>query len=113
LRVFNAVKGEKQAAGTRSALLGRSVGGEEVFDREQFLGADQGDNALMSGSFGHQGELVAGVLADADAGLAKGGDQALQAEVFALAGDQNVVKTAPAGLESLFDRVYSVQHFHK
>jgi hypothetical protein len=112
LRVFNAVKGQQQAAGTCCVLLGMAVGGEEVFDGEQFLGADESDNALMSRGFGHQGELVAGVLADADAGLAKGGDQALQAEVFALAGDQNVVKTAPAGLESLLDRVYSVQHFH-
>jgi uncharacterized protein YdeI (YjbR/CyaY-like superfamily) len=89
------------------------VGGEQVFDRKQFLSPDEGDNALMSRGFGHQSELVAGVLADADAGLAKCSNEALESEVFSLAGDDNVVKTAPAGLESLFDRVNSVQHFHK
>ena len=113
MRVFNAVEGEQQTAGACCVLLGMVVGGEQVFDRKQFLRSNEGNNALMSRGFGHQSELVAGVLADANAGLAKCSNEALQSEVFTLAGDDNMVKTAPAGLESLFDRVYSVQHFHK
>jgi hypothetical protein len=44
LGVFYAVEGEQQAAGT--GLAGR---GEEVFDGEELLRADQGDYALMGG----------------------------------------------------------------
>jgi hypothetical protein len=57
--------------------------------------------------------LFAGFLADTDAGLTKGGHQAFQPLVFALAGDEHVVKATPAGLERLLDRMHAVQNFHK
>jgi hypothetical protein len=49
---------------------------------------------------------------DADTGLTEGSDELFETQVVALAGDKDVVKTAAASLESLFDRVYSVQDFH-
>ena len=88
------------------------AGGEEVFDGEEFLGADESDNSLMGGGFGDKGELVAGFLADADAGLAEGGDELVDAEIVAFAGYEDVVKAAAAGLEGFFDRVHAVENFH-
>ena len=108
LRVFNAVEREKEAAGG-----GGLAGGEEVFDGEEFLGADEGHDALMGGGFGEEGELLAGVLADADAGLAEGVDELFQAKIVAFAGDQNVIEAAAAGLEGFFDRVHAVENFHE
>jgi hypothetical protein len=61
--------------------------------------------------------LVAGFLADTDAGLAKGGDETLETEILTLleafAGYQNVVKATPAGLKGFFHRVHAVQNFHE
>jgi hypothetical protein len=61
----------------------------------------------------HLGELFAGFLADADAGLAAKGDQAFEALVLALAGDDDLVEAALASLESLLNRVHAVQNFHE
>jgi hypothetical protein len=62
----------------------------------------------MGGSFCHHRQLLAGFLADTDAGLAKGGDEALQTKILSFAGYQHVVKATPAGLESFFYRVHAV-----
>jgi len=106
LRVFNAVESEKQAG--RTGDYGRV----KVFEGEEILGANEGYDALVSGSFGEQGQLLARLLADADTGVAAEGDEALQALVVALAGDENVVEAAAAGLEGFLDRMQAVENFH-
>jgi len=112
LRVFDAVQGEDEAV----CLHCRWIGGEEVFDGEEFLGADEGDYALVSRGLGELGKLLAGFLPDADAGLAGGGNEALEAETFALfealAGDEDLVEAAAAGLQGFFNRVHAVEDFH-
>ena len=108
LRVFNAVEGEQQAGRAREGRLGR----EEVFEGEEFLGADHGNDALMRGGLGAEGELVAGLGVDADAELAAEGDELDETSILALAGHEHVVKMAAAGAQSLFDRVQAVQEFH-
>jgi hypothetical protein len=107
LRIFNAVEGEEKA--------GRAgdCGGEEVFDGEKLLGADEGYYALVSGSLSELGQLLAGFLEDTHAGFAAKGDEALQALVVAFAGHQNVIKAAASGLEGFFDRMQAVENFHK
>lgn len=111
LRVFDAVEGEQQTV--RACFCGGWAGREQVFDGEEFLRADQGDYTLVSGSFGQLSELVAGFLADADAGLTEGGYEVFEALVFAFAGYKHVVEASPAGLERLFHRVHAVQNFHE
>jgi hypothetical protein len=71
----------------------------------------------MGRRFGKQGELLARFLADADAGLTGGRDEAFQAEALALfealAGDEDVIKAAAASLEGFFNRVHAVENFHE
>jgi hypothetical protein len=71
----------------------------------------------MGGGFGHYRELLAGFLANADAGLAEGGDKALQTQILtmlqAFAGYKHMVKATPAGFERFFHRVHAVQNFHE
>jgi predicted RecA/RadA family phage recombinase len=76
---------------------------KKVFDGEKPLGADEGHDALVSGSLGELGQLLAGFLEDTHAGRAAEGDEAFDAGIFTLAGHENVIKTAAAGLEGLFD----------
>jgi hypothetical protein len=109
LRVFDSVEGEEQAA---AGGVGR-VGSEEVLNGEEFLGANHGDDALVRGGLGEEGELLTGILAHADAGLAKCRDQPFEAEIFAFAGDDDVVKAAATSLESFFHRVHAVENFHR
>ena len=106
LRIFDAIEREEQA---RLRWIGR---GEEVFDGQGFLRADEGDDALVGGGSGEMREMVAGLLADADAGLFAIGDEAREAFVVALGGDNDVIEAAPAGLESLGNRVHAVENFH-
>jgi hypothetical protein len=40
-------------------------------------------------------------------------DEALDAAVAALAGDEDAIESAAAGLHSFLDRVQSVENFHK
>ena len=86
---------------------------EEVFECEEFLRADQSDDALVRFGLGAEGKLFAGLGADADAELAAERDKLLKPGVVALAGHQHVVKTAAAGAQSLLDRVQAVQNFHE
>jgi hypothetical protein len=109
LRVFNAVEGEDEAAGAGK----RWIGGEQVFDGEEFLGADESNDALMRWSFGEEGELLARLDAGADAGFAAESDDAVEAGVVAFARKQNVVETAPAGSERFLDGMHPVQNFHE
>jgi hypothetical protein len=107
LRVFNAIKGEEEA---------RCAGGgglEEVFDGEDFLGADHGDHTLVAFGLGHHRQLLAGLLTDADASLAAEIDEALKAIVLPFASHQNVVKAALACLEGFFDRMQAIENFHE
>ncbi len=55
------------------------------------------------------GELLARLGADADSGLATGGDEALQALVVAFASYQNLVESALPCPECFFDRVQPVE----
>ena len=73
---------------------------------------DQGHDALVSGGLGELGQLLAGFLADANAGLAAEGDEAGDAGIFTLAGHENVVKAAMPSLEGFFDWMQPVQNFH-
>jgi hypothetical protein len=59
----------------------------------------------VSGSLGQLGQLLARFLSNADAGLAAEGHEALDAGIVALAGHEDVVKTAASGLEGFFDRM--------
>ncbi len=88
------------------------IGREEIFEGEELLRADERDDALVGGSFGGERELLARLLKDADAGLAALGDEAVEAVVVALAGDEDVVEAAAAGLESFLDRMQAVENFH-
>jgi hypothetical protein len=66
----------------------------------------------MRGSFGGNGKLFAGLLENADAGLAAQGDKLFEARVMPLAGYEHVVKTPLSGFQSLFHRVQAVKNFH-
>ena len=67
----------------------------------------------MRGSFGDGGELIARFGANEDAGLAELVDKALEAVVLALAGNQDMIEAAAAGLESFFNRMQAVEDFHE
>ena len=103
LRVFDAVEREDQAG---------SGTGEEVFEVEEFAGADDGDDALMGRGMGEAGELFAGLEAETDVVLAAGVDDALEPLVVTLAGDADVVEFAAAGAQSLLDGMQAVQNLH-
>jgi hypothetical protein len=94
LGVFNAVEGEQQAA--RADFL--MVWGEKVFDGQRLLRAHHGHYALMGRSLGQERQLLAGILTNANTGLAESGDEMFETQIFALAGDYHLVKATPAGL---------------
>jgi hypothetical protein len=108
LRVFDAVEREHEACGGGTVRRRR----EEVFEGEEFLRADEGDDALMRGGFGGESELLAGLLDDADTCLTALGEETVETGVMALAGNEDVVKAAAAGLEGFRDRVQAVKDFH-
>jgi hypothetical protein len=110
LRVFNAVEREDEA-GWRFAGAGRRL--EEVFERQRFLRTDKSDDALVRGGIGGEGELLARPLKNANACVAALGDEAVETFVVALSGDENVIKSAAAGLESFRDRMQAVENFHE
>jgi hypothetical protein len=66
----------------------------------------------MTGGACDLGEVLTRLLADADAGLTAGGDEAFQAHVLTLAGDKDVVKASAAGLQRLFDGMNAVESIH-
>jgi hypothetical protein len=70
------------------------------------------DDTLVVRSFGGDSELLARPLKDANAFVAALGDEAVDAVIVALAGDEDVVEAAAAGLESFRDRVQAVENFH-
>jgi hypothetical protein len=109
LGVFNTVERENETG--RVKLAGRGL--EQVFESKRFLGSHQRDNALVRGGSGKLSELLAGLLADANAGLAAFSYKARKPVVLALAGDKNVVKTAAARLECLLHRMEAVENFHE
>jgi hypothetical protein len=55
LRIFNAVDRENEASG---GVACGGKGREEVLEGEKFLRADERDDALVSGGFGGDGELL-------------------------------------------------------
>ncbi len=106
LRVFDAVEGEDEATGPGLDGL------EDVLDGERLLRVDEGDDTLVCDGAGELGELLAGLLTDADAGLAAGEDEAREAVVLALAGDDDVIEAAAAGAKGFLDRMNTVENFH-
>jgi len=109
----NAVEREDEASG---GVACGGKGREEVLEGEKFLRADERDDALVSGGFGGDGELLTRPLKDADACVAALGDEVADARIAAvvraLASDENVIEAAATGLESFRDRVQSVKNFH-
>jgi hypothetical protein len=67
---------------------------------------------LMGGRVGGKSELLARLLADANACIPALGDDAIKTIVVALARDKHVVKAAAAGLESFRNRMQAVENFH-
>jgi hypothetical protein len=107
LRVFDAIEGEDQAG---------FCSGEEVFDFEEFAFAREGDDALVGGGAGEAGEGFAGLGAEFDAGgtaeIGNGGEAGVVTSAEAFLGDADVIETARAGSEGLFDRMEAVEYIH-
>jgi hypothetical protein len=108
LRIFDPVECEEE-----SRCRGVGSGCVEIFKSEEFLRANQCNNSLVRGCFCGDGELLTGLLEDADVGLTALCQEAFEARIASLAGDQNVVKVALAGLEGFLDRVQAVKNFHE
>jgi hypothetical protein len=108
LRIFDAIEREDEACGVWACR--RRI--KQIFNGERFLRADERDNALVRGRLGHSRELLARFRADADAGIAALRDEALQAVVLALAGNQYVIEAAAAGLEGFLDWMQAVENVH-
>jgi len=104
LRIFYAVEGEDEAR-----LAGWF---ENILNRQELLGADDGDYALVGGGVGHVGEGLAGFGADADFEFFAEGDDGFEAIVAAFAGDEDMVEAAFAGFEGFFDWVHAVEGLH-
>jgi hypothetical protein len=102
LWIFDAIEGEEQA------WLRRIGGGEEVFNRQCFLRADESYDSLMSSCASKMRKVFAGFLAHAHAGLFAVRDEAREAVVVSLGGDNDVIEAAPAGLECFSHRMYAV-----
>jgi hypothetical protein len=114
LRVFDAIESEQQSACAWFVRFRISaVGLEEIFDGEELGGADEGDYALVGGRLGELGQLLAGLVADADTGLAAEGDELVEPGILALVGDEDVIEAAAAGLDRFFDRMHAIKDFHR
>jgi hypothetical protein len=109
LRVFNPVEREDKTSG---GILCGWVRFEKILEGQGFLRMDERDNALVIGGFSSDSELLAWPLKDANAGVAALDDEAGEAIIVALAGDEDVVESAAAGLESFRNRMQAVENFH-
>ena len=110
LRIFNAVEREDEAGGGVACGRWRR---EEVLEGEKFLRVNERDDTLVVRSLGGDGKLLARPLKDANASVAALGDEAAETFIVALAGDENVIEAAAAGLESFRDRMQPVENFHR
>lgn len=108
LRVFDPVKREQKAGGGR-----RWQWLEQVLDVKKLLGIHHRDHALVGGGSGHLRELLAGLLAHADTGVAALGDEAREAIVSPFAGDHDVIKPAPPSAQGLAHRMHPVEDVHR
>ena len=109
LRIFDAVEGEEQAR-LRSD---RRSGSKRSSMARNSCGRTRATTPWWAGVPASWVSCSRGFLADADAGLAAIGDEAREAVVVALAGDEDVVEAAPAGFESFLDRMQAVENFHE
>lgn len=109
LRVFNAIEREEKTSG---GILCGWVGLEEVLKREEFLRLDERDDTLVICGFSSGCELIARPLKDANASIAALRDKAGETIIVALAGDEDVIEAAAAGLERFRDRMQAVENFH-
>jgi hypothetical protein len=60
---------------------------EQIFKRQRLLRANHRYYALMGRSLGQQRQLLAGILTNANAGLAKRIYETLETQIFAFAGN--------------------------
>jgi hypothetical protein len=67
----------------------------------------------VSGVLGQLRQLLARLLANAEAGRAAEGDQLFQAKIVALASHENLIEAPPPGLDCLLDRMQTIQNFHR
>jgi hypothetical protein len=84
----------------------------KILEREKLLRTDKRDDALVSGGFRDEGELLARPFKDAKTCVAASCDEADEAVIVALSGDENMIEAAAAGLESFRDRMQAVENFH-
>ena len=85
---------------------------EQVVDVQELPRPDDGHDALVGLRPGQLGELVAGIEAHLDAGVAAGLDQLLQAHILPLAGNANVIEFPRPGAQSLLYRMQAKQNLH-
>jgi hypothetical protein len=109
LRVLNAVKSQNETRGRRAGWIRL----EKVFKREEFLGPDKSNDALMAGISGDGSQLLARLLGDPDSALAAGGDNGFKARVVALTGHKHLVEVASSGAQSFLHRMQAVENFHE
>jgi hypothetical protein len=74
---------------------------------------DHGDYALMGGGLGEEGQLIARLLPNANAGLAAEIGKPFQALVLALTGYQYMVEAPLSGFERFLHRMQTVENFHE
>ncbi len=108
LRIFNAIERENKPS--CALICGRL---EKVLEGKKFMRAHQRNHALMRRGLGSEGELVARLFEDANAGLAALGDETFKTRVMALAGDQDMIEAPLAGFECFLHRVQAVENFHQ
>jgi hypothetical protein len=109
LRIFDAIESQ-QKAGCAGLVCS---GFKQLFKSKKLLRAYNSDHTLVRGGSGQLGEMFARLLADANTGLATVSDEVGEPIVVALAGDEDMVKAAAAGLECLLHRMEAVENFHE
>ncbi len=107
LRVFHAVEGQKQPR-PRPPRGKR----EQILQIQNRLGANHCHHALVSGTLGQLGKLVARLEAQAHPRVAAQVDDSLQALVMPLPRHADVVEFATPRTQSFFYRVQAIKNLH-
>lgn len=102
LRIFDAVEREEQS---RLARIWRF---EEIFDGQQFFGADDRDNALMRGCSCKLGEMFAIFLPYAHAKLFAMSYKACEPIVVPFGGNQNMIEAPSSCLQRFSYRMHAI-----
>jgi hypothetical protein len=110
LGVFDTVECEEEAGGC-DAIPSRR-GGQEIFEIKDGLGANDRDDTLVTSILRKQGEVFAGLEAEAHAAVTAEINDSLKAFVVPFTGDTDVVKLAAGRTQRFFHRVQAVEDFH-